>query len=311
MNARLALERDPIWDAFSVETLQYLQAIFKGIQFRPEVPEDVVKRFDVIKKLILHSYAEYAFLDVAGERALTGFEMALKIRYQEIENDKVPKRFKFIHLIKWAADKHLFEDGEEIVQNVRKLRNHSVHPKRHNIAGLSMAGIAARVVELINELYDDADLRRSRKVEFSRVFDKLKELIAKGCLFEYQDQKSIVFLAVPLFYENRIPAPEYSITCWPIFPITSKVEVGVSDPIAFQCDELQITNESISFLSKDEIIGILKPISDPEDGERWHSFIDRYTKSELPISFIIDSKLSELRRDVMNDKPGTNSGVKS
>lgn len=82
MDDTTVLEKDGRWDAWGY-THEDFDRIVSRVAFHTGVPEDVVKRFDIVKKLILHSYYEYEFLDLVYERALTTFEMALLMRHEQ------------------------------------------------------------------------------------------------------------------------------------------------------------------------------------------------------------------------------------
>lgn len=73
-----------------------LQETADRITFNPSVPEDVVNRFHLVKKLVIHSYYEYEFADLDVERSLLTFEMALGARYS-----------KDTQLIRWATDRNI------------------------------------------------------------------------------------------------------------------------------------------------------------------------------------------------------------
>ena len=45
--------------------------------FKKEVPEDVIRNFEIVEKLLVHSYFEYKFIDEAYEKAIRSFEMAM------------------------------------------------------------------------------------------------------------------------------------------------------------------------------------------------------------------------------------------
>jgi hypothetical protein len=154
------LSRDEVWDAFQVGPyVLFCDHASQAIQGREELPQKVKERLDVIEALLHHSYFEYEFLDVAMERMLFTFEMALRARMEELDILDQGVRRNLVHCIDDASDAHLFEDGEYAAHTLRKIRNRCAHPKRNSRHGPMALGIIERVMSIINGMYDDPSLR--------------------------------------------------------------------------------------------------------------------------------------------------------
>src|SRR5258707_7221650 len=127
------LKRDSRWDVWEYTPDKFHEIVSK-IEFHPSVSEEVVGRFQMVKKLILHSYFEYEFLDIAFDRALMTFGMALRIRYRTIMGSE-SKGGSLQKVISWGATCGLFDKDEKFVQSLRRLRNFSAHPTHHSFGG--------------------------------------------------------------------------------------------------------------------------------------------------------------------------------
>lgn len=149
------LRKDTRWDGWSYSSEHFVRIVSR-ITFHHGVPEDVVKRFEVVKKLILHSYYEYEFLDLAFERALTTFEMALAMRYEHMTGKKRSPTFE--RLIAWGTERGLFDKSENFIQPLRKIRNMRMHPRQFSIAGFpASVEIVLRAVEVVNHMFPKVD----------------------------------------------------------------------------------------------------------------------------------------------------------
>ncbi len=58
-------KRHTVWDGMGISSLVPFERIVSRISLKPVISPDIVKRFEVVKRLILHSYFEYEFLDTA------------------------------------------------------------------------------------------------------------------------------------------------------------------------------------------------------------------------------------------------------
>lgn len=71
-----------IWGAFEgINTFEDFQTkVLRPIYFKPEVPKDILAFANNVEKLLLHSYYEYEFIDIALTHAIFTFEKAMRIR---------------------------------------------------------------------------------------------------------------------------------------------------------------------------------------------------------------------------------------
>jgi hypothetical protein len=142
--------KDSRWEAFGYGPDNF-QKILTRLHLDPGVNEQVTSRFKMIEKLILHSYYEYEFLDIAFERALTTFEMALRIQYKEATG-KDSTSLNLNELITWGSKRAMFGREERIIHHLRKLRNYFAHPYLHSFGGIVVLEPLTMIVELINHM---------------------------------------------------------------------------------------------------------------------------------------------------------------
>ncbi|MBN8707332.1 MAG: hypothetical protein J0L62_15780 [Bacteroidetes bacterium] len=108
-----------------LNTPEYFEKLANDIEFIDSVPDDIKKYYNRIRSLIRFSYYEYEFVDVAAQLALISFEMALKLRYKEIEERD--STLSFFKLIEWSINKKLITIEKKRLIALKDLRNHSVH----------------------------------------------------------------------------------------------------------------------------------------------------------------------------------------
>jgi hypothetical protein len=176
------LQRDGRWEVF-YEDISLPEFVRKlpSVRFYDEVNQDVKEAFKIIHKLMVHSYYEYLFIDVAVTKALQTFEMALKLRYKELNNKEWNKKSPLEQLIEWFRKRDFFErDDKNYFDHVRGTRNYLSHPERHHFGGSFWFHWISTTIDLINDLYDEVDLRRQRRAITSDIGEKLDTFIING-----------------------------------------------------------------------------------------------------------------------------------
>ncbi len=218
------LKPDSIWSAWNIESQkQFIEKMVPEIIFRKEVAEDVLKEFETIKSLMIHSYYKYQFYDMAVNRSLQILEMACKIRYKELNGVdwKIGKSFE--KLIKEFDAINMFDTHVSIIHHLREIRNSLLHPDRHSYAGVVMADKILFVVQLINEIYDNVELRKKRielQKQFNDFYLKNLESINEIVLGK---KTTLLYKMQLLLIDTKDAIPLYHLIGIPLFPLESYI----------------------------------------------------------------------------------------
>jgi hypothetical protein len=98
------------------------------------IPEMIKRRLLVIQKLILHSYYEYEFIDVALLQAFQTLELALHLKYKLL----YPERHGLKNLkpyLDWAVRENIIPPDIN-PKEIGNLRNHVAHLKEDSMLGM-------------------------------------------------------------------------------------------------------------------------------------------------------------------------------
>jgi hypothetical protein len=150
----MELKNDMIWEIVQgAENFESFQSnLLRPINVKPEIPEDIRRNIEIIQKLLVHSYFEYDFIDIALLHANITLEKALKIRYKEIENNN--KRLHFEKLVDWLYNSgHFKVYNREILDIIRDIRNRKVHETKNSVLGMAFIGRIYGIIDLINYIY--------------------------------------------------------------------------------------------------------------------------------------------------------------
>lgn len=294
-----SFEPDKIWQAMGVTSMTRFEEIVSKISLRPVIAPDIVKRIEVVKKLILHSYFEYAFLDVALTNTVLTFEMALKIRYQEIEGKSADKSMDLYKLIKWAAGQYLFDDDEQIIQNLREIRNNIAHSDRYTLMGYLSIDMIQRTVDIINGMYEDVELRKSRMQFEKETILQLKEFVENGAILELNGVRLIVFLGTLLWYDNTVKPEKFHFLFWPIFdPIPKDGKIDEDKPIIISCNSWRFENGMFYFGGngvQNEVR--LTSLAKNENVKKYGVWKQNFEKSDFSLKYLIDFRIAALRNE--------------
>lgn len=268
------LKRDRRWETFygDISIEDFKDKKLPKFYFKKEVNQEIKESFEIVSKLLTYAYFEYTFLDVAVTKALHMLEMALKIRYRELNegkdwNEKKPLKA----LMDWFQEHHYFESNNpSFLNHVREIRNHLSHPIRNNLAGTVGLPWITTVMDLINDLYDNIDLRVERwesTKEFKSNFDSFLKNGAKLTLME---KIFYIYGCGPVAVDNRQEPALCYFTLLPLFDITSTVPKApfiISYPINW----IRLQSQSIELSMGANKIVLSNDLS-PTESETINSF---------------------------------------
>ena len=290
----LEIVKDDIWNSFHINSIEHFENLISEISFQKNVSDDVVKRFEVVKKLILYSYYEYDFLDVAFERSLSNFELALRKRYFEIEQCDAGKK-DLQELINWANSKGLFEDSKDRIDSIRKLRNNIVgHPKVYRLFGTISLNMIFPIVDIINGLYEDVGLRFQRKQESRNIKKQLEIILKNGAIFQQNDKKLIIFYGQLLHFNNIKKPYKYHFLFYPIFdPRERDNRIDIPKPIIIEAKSYSFQNESFIIDCFDNEKIIIDRIQKSENLYRFCKWKEELNASSFPFVTAINIEVSK------------------
>ena len=244
------LKRDRKWEIFygDISLAEFTKRMPLPI-FRTAVNKEVVNSFGIVYQLLVHSYYQYLFVDVAVARALHVFEMALWIRYKEINNGTEwdLKKRPLSKLIDWFNEKSYFEiANKDFLNHVRNTRNHLSHPKGFHFAGAVGLPWINTVVDLINGLYEDIELRRQRWKGTAENKAKLDLFLAKGAKLTFLDTVHYIYDSGPLKIENRLELHKCFFSLLPLFDVNNTTP---KTPLVLSCPSKDLNFKSSTELS--------------------------------------------------------------
>jgi len=249
---------DNRWEAYEFDqTFQTFKSkMLPQLFLKEQVDDNVKKAFGVVRKLLEHSYYEYEFFDVAAREALFAFEMALKIRYKEVNNgEEWPEKKPLARLIDWFESRSYFEVyNEYFLDHLRSVRNGFAHRKQYGYGGPIMRQWILHTMDLINDLYEIIPLRQRRMEQFTRYEEKLESLCDSGALLKMKNNISTVFLARVGFINNKKKPKEVSLFFASVFPVPEHEPTNDPKPRTTPIPFLRLTCNSISFTEKSMIV---------------------------------------------------------
>lgn len=293
---------DPIWMHFANgKSFDDFVSSYPAFVYHDKVPVEIRQHLDDVHALLIHSYFRYRFLDIAHARAMQVVEMALRVRHRELGSPEIRhgKRVNsemepsLRELLNWADREGLLEDSDnhpswrqsdqKLIDVLRYLRNHSIHANESVLLGVTIVGLLHRVVDFINELYDDPEKRKARH-DFERTLQtELTRVTSSGAILEVDGIRFIVFHSEVL---NAVPDCEnwdIHLGVLKIFPAAPD-EVGsheLPDPIVLKLRGYVVENNRVSFGSGDGSRVYLHAIQDETNSERYQSFKSEFEKHPI------------------------------
>ena len=203
--------------------------------FKKEVSEDVIQNFKIVEKLLAFSYYEYKFIDEAFAKAIHSFEMAMSIKYKEL-NLPLPKgKLVFDFLINSLTEQNCFDTDIAVLVQIKQMRNHFSHPERHSFGGAVYWNRIEFISRLVNELYENVTLRiERRKIAKEFIASKKALNLDKFVVIRIGANKPIILFNVALLWVNNKQSPgTYLIEYTPLFDLTYERECQIKGPEIF------------------------------------------------------------------------------
>ena len=222
----MELVKHPMWEVFpEAETFENFQKkILLPVYFKTEVPNDIKELGSISEKLLLYSYYEYEFIEVALTQAVFTFEKALKIRWKEIQRE--PAKKNLAGLIDWFYQNNYFETRNDgLPHQLRIIRNGKVHEETKLIGGVAFISKVYETFDLINDIYESRNLRVLRNKEALKLTDQLIKFTQDGTIVSYGEIHKILFATYPIFINNKTQPNTLNLLLCPIFDL-SKYERG-------------------------------------------------------------------------------------
>lgn len=195
-------EPDERWAIFRCENFQtFLEKYLVQGKFHAKVPDDIKEAYQTIEYLMAHSYYYYPMYDEAISKLLRTIEMALKFRCKECGID-LKLRFKEKKMRKspsfndYVIEIEKIEPGKklrDILNNIRKIRNHFMHPDSNSYSGGIFIYTVFTSVNIINSLFapEEYFIQIENKVS---MYEKSREYFkGKTLVLETQDIRYLVF----------------------------------------------------------------------------------------------------------------------
>lgn len=297
---------DETWTAFtsfSANRTAFAKEFIPDLYLKPSIHKDVRDNFEVIGKLLEHSYYVYKFYDIAVLKSLLTLEMALKLQYKKKYSDDWGKRSlrSLIDLMKKANYFEVY--NREFLNHVREIRNLLTHATQHTVSGPNGRVIIENVVELINGLYESPALRLKRMKLTSKIINQLYRY-KRGIKCQVGSESYLAINAWPAFINNKKSPQEIHFYFHPIFIIPENSTNWIIPPtvhfigrsIRFTADGISMENELGEMLLISEITNTVEK----EEYDNWMNAYQSYIYPNVGYSTkldgeIIDTFFSHLR----------------
>jgi hypothetical protein len=270
---------------------EFVERFGRRLYLKPAVHEDIRAIFRVVQQLLIHSYFEYEFVDVAALKAEIALETALKLRYFELQGTLWPKADTYRQLLEWFRTHGYFETSDsQFLDYVREVRNLDAHPDRHSFGGMTSMRHIKIAIDLINDLYEDPEKRRERVRQYRSVNKHLHTMLEGGCILERSStEKEIVYLMLLGFINNKSIPMGLTFFFKTIFDVPNQDKPSSSMEI-YEAQDLychSVECGSGYLVGMDEggaVIFTLLAISNPDDRSTWSEWkagFDRYRSLQV------------------------------
>lgn len=287
---KMNLLKSEIWNVYNIDSLvSFNEKFVSNIVIHNNCPEDVRAELETAKKLILHSYYEYEFLDIALTHTIFTLEKALRLKWLNIHKSDTKKTLQ--NLIDWFFDNGYFETyNVKPLHQLRDIRNGKVHETIKSLGGALFIQKIKSATRFIYDLYEDEVKRKQRKEDIENIIKLLEQIDKDGCILELNNKRYIIFKIIPLFLNNKKVNNILHIACIPIFDL-EKISDGKNSilPIELSLLDWEIINSYLKGIDISSNQAILITSIDEKNKERflkWRDELDKLADKELLLSYL-------------------------
>lgn len=283
------MRMDETWKVYKdspINKRDFLKRYTPDFYLRPEVPAVVRESFRIAHKLIEHSYYEYNFYDMAAVKAILTMEMALKLRYKELGNEDGNK-IRLPRLLKWFNDRNYIEIyNPDYLEVLRKIRNIVAHPEYHTVSGpIYHRKLIGNIIDLVNGLYENPELRRERMV-LTKTLNDFLESCKHGFKVTGKEFSVLSYKAWIGFFDNKSVPNRIHFYFKPCFVnIDDNIENKQLDQsLVFYClaHVVDCQSEQLVFTDNKKNKLIVSRITDSAEQDFFNQWIDNYKEYTPP-----------------------------
>jgi hypothetical protein len=242
------LKRDKRWEIFygDISIEDFVEKKLPRFYFKDEVDQEIKDSFKIVFKILTHAYFEYAFLDVAVTKALHILELGLKIRYRELNNgNEWDEKKPLKSLLNWFHERHYFESNNpDFLNHVREMRNLLSHPTHNNLAGTVGLPWISTVMDIINGLYEDIELRVKRWESTKEYKTKFEAFLKDGAKLKLMEDTILIYRCGQVIVDNRKEPALCYFSLLPLFDVASSTPKK-SYIFSYRADWLTFENDTI------------------------------------------------------------------
>ena len=236
-----------------------IRRVVNAIELSEDVPEDVVQRFDDAKSVLKGARENKRLVRVAVEYSVATFELSLRILCDRLGFEDAMSReagqtlwnlVEWLHkqdyLPRYAAEmpedrppysragREADEPGiPEFYHSLRNLRNRWLHPFSDSWLGWSTTKLISKTVGLINDFYDDPELRQEERAERRCVSGHCRRLSRDGTVLVSSGGGVIVHEINMLHCDMTNEPAVYYFAFWPLFDLDSDIGQQLSDRVPY------------------------------------------------------------------------------
>lgn len=238
---------DSVWSAFKADShKKFLDQFLVIGKFHSNVPEQIVKDYKIVERLICYSYYHYPLIDEAFSKATRIFEGAIKLRLDQIG---IPKSKEFESL-KVLIEKFEPYTSTSLIREwdrAREIRNLFAHKEAGTLMGITIIRGFYQMVNILNNIFLDKSLLDHNETKFESLKAESKHLKKGLYKLNLNDKVYLIWSIIPhSYFETKTEAK----SSWIFHPVLtyfpqSIEELNFSKPICLNLSNIKILKNGI------------------------------------------------------------------
>ncbi|HOZ15659.1 MAG TPA: hypothetical protein PK784_12770 [Tenuifilaceae bacterium] len=281
------LEPDSRWSLWHCKTHEeFIEKFLVKGKFHENVPESVVKAYEVVERIIAYSFFYYPLFDEAIAKTTRIFETAVKIRCEQLgikfsTKGHIPLQ-QYINKLK----PHYPSLSEEW-NRIKVLRNNLAHLDAHKFMGpINRFYAFQHLINNLNRLFITEDFAQIQNKHTQEIAEKSESFYNGVFVLECDNKRFLINGAKPY---KMIVNGDKSYSYWIFSPVLREFsksfnEYNINNPICKYLLNVEILDGCIKGIDlKNQQVVTLSITNNPQDIQNANKFIKDYSNADSSV----------------------------
>jgi hypothetical protein len=223
------LQPDETWSIWKINSHEeFLEKFMVAGKFHKDVPDQIIKDYEIVERLICYSYYHYPMFDEAFSKITRLFEAAVNLRL-EMSGIEKSKKFQSLNVKLKKLEKLTSIEIYKQWDNAREIRNVFAHRDAGCFMGIIIYRSLLQMVNIINTLFLNKNITELNKSSLEIIETQSRNFRNGLFILEFEGKNYLGNAMIPYAFFKK---DTINLSFWVFHPILTHFPQTV-DKLAF------------------------------------------------------------------------------